>query len=534
LHFRTEDYVYSIDHKTANATGGARRSMRPVSIVASVAFILTLLLCLWHNNFPASYHPDEPEKVAQVLSGDRNFRHPPLMLDAAARVLHLVSGPQPATPDRTVQIGRLLSAFYVAAACAIFTWLAGFYGGALAAGFAACLLAGNWHALLAGHFFKEDSLFAFGLSLTFLTGALRWRNHEYWLSLIALGAAAGFAAATKYLGVFAIFYVSALEVMLPGRVARPVRRLLMLLLMAVGMVFLLSVHSWWNRFPTVSHAVAEAGQTAYLGNYAIGTKVPHLKYIGMFFLEPPLALVGFALCWRTFARRMRPIRQHIDCWLLFCAPLVLLLIFSFSTITAVRYFLPVSLLVACLGGCGLAAGLPATRKWVYQRWKLPPSVTICSAISICALALLPALISLEYGFATDDRRALRSYIKSNLPANAVIGADGLADLGAPPSVPQRVISRETIADLGDLATLHAQGITHVVVCWYDSRRYVNPGKHPAANVASDFLRRREFYLGLRDHAQLLWKSELAQPFPLRPGLSLYKLASPPATISSGH
>jgi hypothetical protein len=117
---------------------------------------------------------------------------------------------------------------------------------------------------------------------------------------------------------------------------------------------------------------------------------------------------------------------------------------------------------------------------------------------------------------------LRSYIAAELPENAVIAADELADLNAR-GLPQRIITRKTIADLGDLVSLPAQGITHVVVCWYDSRRYVNPSKHPAANAATNFARRRAFYLGLRDHARLMWHSDLAQPYPLRPGLSLYQL-----------
>jgi 4-amino-4-deoxy-L-arabinose transferase-like glycosyltransferase len=530
LHFRTGDYVYPIDHKNANTSGGTPRSMRPVSIVASVVFILTLLLCLWHNDFPASYHPDEPEKVAQVLDGHRNFRHPPLMLDAAAAVLHLVSGSQLATPGRAVQIGRWLSAFYIAIACAVFTLLAGLYGGVLAEGFAACFLAANTNAVLAGHFFKEDPLFALGLSLTFLAGALRWRGHRSWVSLIVLGAAAGFAAATKYLGVLAFSYAVALELSLPQRTgsSRRAWRLLVFSITAITVALLLNIGSWWNHFPALWRAVLEAGQTAYLGNDEIGTKIPHLRYGGMLFLESPLALIGLALCWWTFLRQARPIRQNMDRWLLLCAPLFLLLVFSFSTITAVRYFLPISLLLACLSGCGLAAGTRMLCEWVYQRWKMSSVLIVSTAVVVCALCQLPALLSLEHGFAIDDRRALRSYIVAELPANAVIAADELAALNATPSLPQRLVTRATIADLGDLAELPAQGVTHVVVCWYDSRRYVIPWKRPAANVASDFARRREFYLGLRERAQLLWHSDLVQPFPLRPGLSLYKLPSPPA------
>jgi 4-amino-4-deoxy-L-arabinose transferase-like glycosyltransferase len=505
--------------------------MRLTCLAACTVFIFTLLLSVWHNDFPARYHPDEPDKVAQVLSGERNFHHPPLMLDAAVAVLRLVSGDQLATPENAVRVGRWLSAFYIAAACAVFTVIAGLYEGPLAALFAGCLLASNTDAVLAGHFFKEDPLFALGLSLTLLAGAYRWKNRPGRFSLVALGAAAGFAAATKYLGVLALIYAIALEVMLAHQTKPASRlpwRLLVIVLTAFAVVFLLCISSWWGRFPAMWRALFEASQTAYLGNYAIGAQVPHLRFVGMFFIEPPLALLGFVLYWWAWSRRKRSIFQYTDHWLLLCAPLILVLVFSFSTITAVRYFLPISLLVACVGGCGLAIGIKIVRDWAYRKWRFSPGATTCVAIAICAVAQLPALGSLEKGFASDDRRALRAYIATELPASAVIAADDLADLKAAPPLPQRVLAQNVVADLGNLAELRARGITHVVVCWYDSRRYVNPSKHPAAGLESEFFRRREFYLDLGNRARVLWHSDIVQPFPLRPGLSLYEL--PPAAV----
>jgi hypothetical protein len=499
--------------------------MRPTCLLACAVFVLMLLFSLWRNDFPARYHPDEPEKVAQVLSGDRNFRHPPLMLDVVSLVLHLVSGPARATPQGVVQMGRCISAIYMAGACATLTWLAGFYGGTLAAAFAAVLLAGNTHAVLAGHFLKEDPLFALGLSLVLLAGAYRWKDFPSRFSVLALGAAAGFAMATKYLGVVAFFYAVAMEIALPrtgDSVRRLPRRLLTVFLTAFVVLLFFSSASWWNHFPAMSGALFDAGQTAYRGNYGIGAKVPHAHYLGMFFLEPPLALVGVALCGWTFARETRSGGQSMDRWLLFAAPFALLLVFSFSAITAVRYFLPISLLLACLGGCGLAAGTKILRGAARRRWALPPNATTASALAICALTQLPALIFLERGFASDDHLLVRSYIATNLPANAVIAADQLASVDAL-QLPQRVLTRDAIADLGAIDTLCARGITHVVVCWYDSRRYVTPSKHPDAGAESDFFRRREFYLGLKNHTRLLWHSDLAQPFPLHPGLSLYQL-----------
>jgi 4-amino-4-deoxy-L-arabinose transferase-like glycosyltransferase len=371
--------------------------MRSIWLLGGAVFVLALLFSIWRNDFPACYHPDEPEKVTQVLSGERNFRHPPLMLDAAALVLHLVRNDhQNATPDDTTRVGRWLSAFYMAAACAVFTWLAGFYGGTLAAVFAGLLLALNKQAALAGHFFKEDPLFALGLSLVLLAGAYRWRNRDSWVSLIVLGAAAGLAAATKYLGVVTLIYAVALELAIcrtPG-VSNFARRVLILLLAAFALMFLFSVSSGWNHFPAVIRAIVEAGQTARVGNVGVGAKIPHARYLGMFFLEPPLALIGLAFLAWSLVRNARPIAECADRWLLFSAPFVLLFVFSFSAITAVRYFLPISLLLACLSGCGLALGTQEIGDWARQRWTLPSSVTTCAAVILCVLGQLPPLFLL--------------------------------------------------------------------------------------------------------------------------------------------
>ncbi len=82
-----------------------------------------------------------------------------------------------------------------------------------------------------------------------------------------------------------------------------------------------------------------------------------------------------------------------------------------------------------------------------------------------------------------------------------------------------------MADLGDLDALRRQGVTHVLVCWSSSRRFVEADKRPAPGSGreSDFARRRNFYQRLHAEGRLLWKSELGPPITLRPGLALYAL-----------
>lgn len=532
------------------------RSSSVVFAAAALAFLSTLLLSVRHNDFPFYYHPDEPAKVAQVLSGHRNFNHPPLMLTAAALVLE--AGGFTAEPERAVQIGRWLSALYLSAANAILTVVAGFYAGAFAAVVAACLLVTDPQAVLTGHYFKEDPLLLLGWSLVVAAGAWRWQTAERKLSLLILGIAAGATVSAKYFGVLALAYASLLEALLPMPV-EPALSLsrgkgLAMLWMAAGAAFI-ALNAWpvAAHFSELRAGFAQIERVALEGNDSIGAPVPHFQFVAMFFaFTSPVTLLGLGLALCGFTRR-RNAAIAADRLLLALAPLGIVLVLCFSALIAARYLLPVHALAACAGSVSLAEGVRRlSRGWRSDTARLALRAALVVATLILALGWDGrTLLRYERDFGADDRRALRQWMRAHLPPGAVVAQDDLASLAGPVGqlsaefeeaaargsvavATPCVLSRKAVADFGDLSALRAAGVTHVAVCRFSTRRYLDAAKRPAAHVETAFARRRKFYLQLEETARRLWKSELREPFPLRPGLEFYALDDTGAADATAH
>ena len=509
-------------HPPAAPHADAAPSRRFVTGWALLAGAVMFALGIFHNDFPSEYHPDEPSKVAQLLDGTRNYHHPPLMLtlaDAAARL-----GGVARRPENLVRVGRTLSAAYLAGAVSLLVVLAGIYGATRRAVVtAAAALGVNAQAVLAGHFFKEDALFALALALTFVAGAVHWRRRGR-LDRLALGAAAGLAISSKYVGVLAVIYALVLAVLVAKRSKAGLAALAWCALGTVAVLALCNGPASWGHFDTIREGWRLGVSTVQTGNGGVGAQVPHWQFVGMLFVATPLpVLLGAAWFWVDLRRF--PFRAHADRWLAGLAPLWLTAVFSFSASTAVRYFLPVSLGLGCVAGVALPEAVRRAAAWSGNARTVIFTRTTTAAALAAGLTLLfslPETISLLAGFASDDRASLGRWVTANLPSGAIIAEDALARLPADALGDRRVIAAPVVADLGDVAALRAQGIGYVVVCWYDSRRYVDPHKRPGAG-ARDFLARRAFYESLPSHARSLWKSDLKQPFPLRPGLELFAL-----------
>ena len=130
------------------------------------AALLALLLWAYtrHNNFPFYYHTDEPGKVEQVVSGEHNYRHPLLMINATDLVVRALKIDK--APQKVVLVGRWTSALaaVIAIAAVILIvrrhsdWRFGLLAGALA----------GLHPFLfeATHYMKEDCFLLAGLAWT--------------------------------------------------------------------------------------------------------------------------------------------------------------------------------------------------------------------------------------------------------------------------------------------------------------------------------------------------------------------------------
>ncbi len=130
------------------------------------AFAGSFFLNTRHNSFPYGFHPDEPSKADQILSGYRNFLHPQLMLEVAQHALNWSRAPRDI--QGATELGREVSAVFAAGgvtAICIAGYLNGGLWGALLLGIS-CTLCSS--LIVSAHYFKEDASLIMGLGLVLL------------------------------------------------------------------------------------------------------------------------------------------------------------------------------------------------------------------------------------------------------------------------------------------------------------------------------------------------------------------------------
>jgi hypothetical protein len=79
---------------------------------AAIFFVAGVWLYNRHNDFPCFYHPDEPGKARQLITGRFNFNHPLLLLQTT-RAASWISHPR-LTPQPVTETGRMVSAIFAA------------------------------------------------------------------------------------------------------------------------------------------------------------------------------------------------------------------------------------------------------------------------------------------------------------------------------------------------------------------------------------------------------------------------------------
>lgn len=160
-----------------------------------------------HNiNFSEFFHPDEYKKVQFVLTGQQDFRHPILMLQAA-RLFNQAFGLS--DPDKLIILCRLVSASCGVLLVMLTYFLSRQGLGKTFALLTALALAVSPIFVIHSHYFKEDLIFTACsfLSLTCFLKLLKDRTHS---AAILWSLATGFAVAAQYKGVFLIllYFVS--------------------------------------------------------------------------------------------------------------------------------------------------------------------------------------------------------------------------------------------------------------------------------------------------------------------------------------
>ena len=497
---------------------------------ALVLFAACLALDTRHNAFPYFYHPDESAKVDQVLTGEWNFHHPMLLLSAttaAVETLGVAKRDQP-----VVEAGRWISAVFVAGAVVALALLAFAWRGwtaSLAAGGALLL----HHQLFElAHYMKEDSALLLGMALTFLMTYAFWQNPNA-LRAGLLGVALALAISGKYIGVCLATAAALVLWFAPGGRGRRV----VCFCAALGVVLLVVNLPLLLHLEVFEKSFGRELQSVVHGQRGMTRSVPHAQYWNVFRDNSTpvvwvLLAVFLAARWRE--RRTLSVAE----WLIIAFPFAYALALSFSPKSNDRYFLPATAVITLLAALGAVDAARLLARWMPLRWAL---AGCAAALVVSEMVSPPSPLDWrtlpEYfaAFQRDDNAELIAWIKANLPPDAVIAKDSRIQLPdfeskkdrlrfAP--MPQKILAERYAADLGTMAELRSQGVTHLAVSASDYGRFLMRGLVPQKGGRESFERRKAFYEELLRDGELIFWRERGAVLYLHPGIRLYRL--PPA------
>lgn len=490
-------------------------------------FVWCLALNTRHNDFPHYYHPDEPGKVEQLISGDWNLHHPMLLLDGA-RLTMAIAGTE-RDKQAIVEIGRTVSAIFISAAVVVLSllgWRWRGWGAALGVG---GILALHHQLFELSHYLKEDSALLFGVATAVLATWL-YSERPSLPRAAFLGLACALAISGKYIGALTLLLA------VPALLRYAVRRgpewtaFLATLLVAFALV------NWpiLTDFPTFWESLSRETDYVVHGQKGMTRSVPHAQYWSIFLDNSTPVMWIFLLIFLIARWRKRhcasPGERIISAF-----PFLFALALSFSPKSNDRYFLPASALLAVLAIVG-AGDLAA---WLIA--KCPRRATF----SIAALALIagqlpawtnsrPGWLGYDRAFQRDDNQELIEWLRTELPPDAVIAKDNRIALPNPERrkhadrvgiIPQKVIAEKYAADIGTLEEMRAAGITHAAVSEMDYGKFFLQGLRPKESEREDFERRRDFYQRLFWETKLVFSREKSTVLYLHPGIRVYEIAS---------
>jgi hypothetical protein len=488
-------------------------------------FAAGLTLFSRHNSFPFYYHPDEPGKVAQLIHHKRNFHHPMMMLSTVNVVRYVVlRGEDQKKPQKVVEAGRWSTAAVSAAAVAALAVLAFQLFGGLA-GWAAGLL-GVTNPLLfdLAHYFKEDPWMMAGIAF-FCLALNAFTEAPTLKRLYFLAVTCAMAAAGKYVA-FLLLPVALGFVWRRTEPLQRKQRFLRFLGTFAGVWLLFNLSFLTTPGLLVASLHGECTKLAGMTE-GVTRNVPHDFYINAQSTYGGWAVPMIALLWLVSAVRT-PRQITAAEWLLAVLAASQFVLYSFIPKTAIRYYLPISLALAILSIAGIARLLALARDRSFLKGC---GVAVAAALIGTAVAFqVQCVRSLDAELRSDDRREVIVWIRSNLPAGAVLAADRAVQLpdlsrrehaGLTPLV-QRLVGREKeVADVGTISELRAQGVTHVAICERTYMRYLDSNK--TDKDGSNQTPERVFYETLLKNGRIVWSSESGNVY-LRPGIKLVDIS----------
>jgi hypothetical protein len=138
------------------------------------------------------------------------------------------------------------------------------------------------------------------------------------------------------------------------------------------------------------------------------------------------------------------------------------------------------------------------------------------------------------GFANDARQQMTDFIRTKLPANAVIMVGRRMDLPDPRNgslldvrdlepLPQDLRFTDYIANVGSIEKLKAQGVGYVALSEDEYGRYIEKGAQAKGSQRAVFDQRKAFYTELFKQGQVLLDIPVGTIGTHNPPLRLMKL-----------
>lgn len=471
----------------------------------SLVFLCVALVWFGRNlDFNGYVHPDEPNKVRQILEGNYNFHHPLLMLDSV-RLITAITGQR--DYDDVMLAGRRTAASYAALAVALLVLVTGRLYGTPVAVAAGIFLLTSPQLFELAHYFKEDPSLLFGVSLS-LTVILLYGEKPNTITAALVGAATAIAASAKYAGLIVLpFAIYAIPAAKRPRDVAPMLCAAALLFAAINWPAVMSADIW-------SRSIGNEVDRLVAVDVPKKRSIPHAAYLEFYWRTSPALVVLLGLYLLGAAKRrfaLRPVE-----WTIILLPATYLIAISCAPTVTQRYFLPIGAVFACLS----AAGLLVLANMRYGKF-------LAIAVAVLAVAWqTPQLVAYERSFACDHQQEVLDYVQTALPPDAVVLVDDYYGFPAPP-FEQPIVERRWILPDDNIAALHSAGVTHIVVT---QRRHDAAQKGNARALGLDEQQTaavRKFYEKLFANGTLLREWQRGQNNYLQARFKIYALPDRP-------
>lgn len=512
--FLDNGHVIKLPFVMPNNLHSPRNDLKIRSFAFFFFTLAAFILFTQHNDFPFYYHTDEPSKAIQVLTGQRNFHHPLMLLRSTELLVGIAH--IPSNPQAVVEAGRSLSGFFAALAVGTLMLLGWNLGGAFAGILCGVLLLSHPVLFELAHYMKEDCALLAGVAATFYSMNCYERKKSA-LFALCTGLSAGLAVSGKYIGL-AVMLIALFQILWTARgSARWIHALVFLF--AGALIF--SAINWELLF---NISGARSGIDNEFKRFALRAEETRgeikIKYLNTFgnLVSIPILIGSAVWGWQRWKNRRS---EPFFTWILLFFPPVFIAALALAPVEKERYLLPSLALFCVLGSLGILE---------LSRLGLSKTKILASLLAVAAVVFHVPTLSTNYkAFTFDDRRELIEWLRENIPSDALIAHDNRVRLdeareaGDPMfAFPQKILSAvRYVADLGTLDNLKSQGVGYVALCEQDYRRALNPPK----NAGAEATERSLFYRSVLDNGKLLWERPVGPIAYLHPGLKLYSISN---------